>query len=416
MREPRHTLYLVSCAAMFVFGIVLALPGTVLALPEVADRLHLTLASRGTLISALFLGLLSGSFLSGPLVDRVGQRRMLGASALLVATCLPLFAAAPGYVLAAASLAAIGLASAGVNTASNALSSDLFPEERGRRMNGLAVAVGLGGLSLPAATALASGVLTWSWIVTGGAILAAAVAAIALVVRGPAEHLHSSEARGVAQVARQRGLMWIAALVALAAGTEASMAGFTSTYLSARGFTATAATWALSAHWVGLIVGRVVLAGHVDRAKARAVVAAAAAGASGILALVTFHQPAILAAMPFVVGVAIGTIMPTSLALAGERYPRGAGTLFGLLLTSAQAGAMALPSIIGVVSEWNGVRAGMAVLVVNNVLVAAVCVRATRGNEREGHKAQGSTFLRISALGISPPQRSRRSRRESGDR
>ena len=89
MREPRHTLYLVACAGMFVFGMVLALPGTVLALPDVVSRFELTLATRGLLISALFLGLLGGSFvpLGDGLFARVGEWTPNGAalSALLAA-------------------------------------------------------------------------------------------------------------------------------------------------------------------------------------------------------------------------------------------------------------------------------------------------------------------------------------------
>src|SRR5687768_8656612 len=130
-RDPRDRLYAVACGAMFVFGIILGLPGTVLGLPEVAAQFGLTLADRGTLISTLFVGLLVGSVLSGRLIETLGQRASLTLSAALVAICLPLFAAASTFALAAGALAAVGIACAGMNTASNALSSDLFPDERG---------------------------------------------------------------------------------------------------------------------------------------------------------------------------------------------------------------------------------------------------------------------------------------------
>jgi MFS family permease len=364
---------------MFVFGIVLALPGTVLGLPEVAQRLGLTLANRGALISVTFLGLLAGSFVSGPIVDRIGHRASLSTSAALLAICLPLFAIAPGYALAAAALAAIGCVSAGLNTASNALASDFFPDERGRRANGLAIAVGVGGLALPAATALFAGIVSWGWIVGAGAAIAAASAVVALRVPVPAVPTHASgAATGVGTLLQQPGMVWLGLLVMLAAGTEASMAGFTSTYLVTLGFQPDAATWALSFHWVGLIAGRIALARRVDRGKGRAVIAAACAGAAGVLLFVTASTPATLAVAPFLIGVAIAIIMPTSLALGAECYPQNAGTLFGILLTVAQAGAIALPAIIGVVAEAAGVRTAMAILTVNNLAVAAICARAMR--------------------------------------
>jgi fucose permease len=368
---------------MFAFGMVLALPGTVAGLPDAAERFDLTFASRGLLISTMFLGLLVGSFLSGPIVDALGHRRALAGSALLIAISLPLFAVATGFAWAAAALAAVGLACAGVNTAANAMSSDLFPEERGRRMNGLAIAVGLGGLTLPAATALTAAFVPWWWVVSAGAVLAAAVGVTAATGRVAAEHPHAGPARAaIAGVLRQPGLVWIGLLVMLGAGSEASMAGFTSTYLTAVGFDAATATLVLSSHWIGLIVGRVLFGGRVDRGKDRAIVRAAAISAVMVLALVLASAEAVLVAMPFAVGVTMAIIMPTALALGGERYPRNAGTLFGLLLTVAQAGAMVLPAAIGVVAEAAGVRAGMGLLVATNLLIVGVCVRASRAAGR----------------------------------
>jgi fucose permease len=373
----RNALYRVALAAMVVFGIVLAVPGTILNLPDVTERLRLTFSSRGLLISALFVGSFTGSALIGPIVDVVGHRVALGGSALLIAICLPLFAAAPSSALAAGALVATGFACAGVNTASNALSSDLFPEERGKRMNGLAIAVGVGGLTLPAATALTSHVAPWHWVIGAGAALAATVAVAAAMVR--VEMQRAVAARPpIGRVLRQPGLVWVALLVLLAAGTEAVMAGFTATYLTALGFRVEQATWALSAHWIGLIAGRLAFARYLDRAKVGSIVTAATAGAAGVLLLVGAASPWLLAAAPFAVGVAIGIIMPTALALGGERYPHNAGTLFGVLLMAAQAGAGTLPAIVGLVAERAGVREGMAVLALNNVLIAMVCGRASR--------------------------------------
>lgn len=377
MRDSREKLYLVSCAAMSVFGMVLALPGTVLGLPEVVSRFDLTLADRGVLIATLFIGLLVGSVASGPIVDAVGHRVSLAVSAALIAAGLPLFSAASSYPLALISLAAIGVASAGINTAANALCSETFPHELGRRMNGIAIAVGTGGLSMPAATALLGGSVSWSGVVNGGAVLAATVAIAALRIAAPrASAVEVSAAARIPAVLRQPGLIWFALIVMCAAGTEASMAGFTSTYLTTLGFTPKAATWALSSHWVGLIAGRLALARLVDRGKRRAILAAALAGAAALLVLATTARIGLLAIAPFTVGLAIAIVMPTTLALAGERYRAHAGTLFGILLTLAQVGAIVLPAAVGVVGEYSGVRAGMSILMVNNLLVAAICLKA----------------------------------------
>ena len=361
---------------MFVFGIILSLPGTVVGLPEAAAQFELTLADRGALISTLFIGLLIGSALSGPIVDTLGQRGSLAASAALVAIGLPLFALASSFLAAASALAALGVACAGVNTAANALSSDLFPSERGRRMNIIALMVGLGGLALPLATAVAAAFISWRVIVFGGGALAALVAVWGTAVRAPARIVQHQGWGGMRAVLGERGIAWSCAMVLLAAGTEASMAGWISTYLGANGFSAAAATWILSSHWLGLVVARIVFAGRVDRNPAGAVRWAALSGSLAIAGFSMVPTTAVLAAGPFVIGMAIAVVMPTSLALAGERYRVNAGALFGILLTIAQLGGIIMPALVGVVAESVGLRAGVSRAAANGVLIVVAMQRA----------------------------------------
>jgi fucose permease len=371
---------------MFVFGIILGLPGTVLGLPDVVGRLGLTLADRGTLIATLFVGLLIGSFASGPAVDAIGQRASLVLSAALVAICLPLFAIASSFILASSTLVALGLAGAGINTASNALSSDLFPAERARRMNGIAIAVGLGGLALPLVTACAPGRFSWQQIVIAAAALAVLVLIAAVQLRLP--RAASVEAHGGVRAfgyfLRQPGFAWFCVLLALGGANEASTAGWTSTFLLAAGFTPAAAAWGLSSLWLGMIAGRVLFAGRVDRAKRAAVIRGGVAGALCVAVLIATQNPVVIAVMPFLTGTSIAVVMPTSLALAGERYPGNTGTLIGTLLTLSQVGGIAVPALIGRVGEVAGIRAGMSVLIVNSALAALVAWRAgARGTRAE---------------------------------
>ena len=149
------------------------------------------------------------------------------------------------------------------------------------------------------------------------------------------------------------------------------MAGWTSTYLNASGFSAAAATWALSSHWLGLILARVLLSARVEHAKSAAIMRSALCGALCVSIFVSAPMPAVLAAGPFAIGFAIALVVPTSLALAGDRYPGNTGTLFGLLLTLAQVGGMTLPAAIGFVSDRAGLRLGLSLLVASCLFVAA---------------------------------------------
>ena len=365
---------------MFVFGITLSLPGTVVGLPDAVAQFGLSLADRGTLIATMFVGLLVGSLASGPFVDRLGQRTALAVSAAALAVSFPLFALSSSLWTAGAALAAIGLAGAGINTASNALASDLFPHERGRRMNLIALVVGTGGLAMPTLTALASEFTSWRTIVFGSAVLSAAVALALFRIeppRVPAPH-HAGILAAFQHFARQPRFVWFCIVATLAGANEAATAGWTSTYLGAAGLDASAATFGLSLHWLGLVAGRLAFSGRVDRMKTAAVVRGALAGAACLAAFVLVRNASVLAVIPFATGMAIAVVMPTALALAGERYAGNAGTLFGILLTLAQVGGITLPALVGVVAEGAGIRVGMALLIANLVAIAIAAQRAAK--------------------------------------
>jgi len=371
---------------MFVFGMMLGLPGTVLGQSDTVAQFGLTLADRGLLIATLFAGLLVGSFLSGALVDSLGQRLALVVSSLLVAVALPLLASASNAAVASSVLFALGAAAASINTASNAISSELFPDARARRMNGIAIMVGLGGLTMPTATVLASELVTWRAVVVGGGVLSAVVAALAVSSReavarhdpGVARSGRTSTSAALRQFARQPGFAWFLLLILLAGANEASMAGWTSTFVIASGFSASQATAVLSSHWLGLILSRASFSSRVDQAKAVAVERSAALSALAVLVLVVSGSPSLALIGPFVVGMCMALVMPTSLALAGERIRGNPGALFGVLLTVAQVGGIVLPASIGLVAEQTSVRLGLSLLVVSFGAITLIVRRITR--------------------------------------
>jgi len=378
---------------MLVYGIVLSLPGTVLGLPETAAELGLTLTSRGSLISALFVGLLLGSLLSGPIVDALGYRASLALSSGLVALAMPLLAVMRTPLLAGVTIVALGVAAAGMNTASNALSSDLFPGERAIRMNRLAILVGIGGVMMPVTTVVASVAVSWRTVVVAGGVLAAVVA-LACAWVPPATAIASpphSLGQSLRWFARQPGFVWLAAALLLGGGNEAALAGWISTYLQAAGFSASASTWILASHWVGLIVARVTLSPRVERTKAVAVVRSAVTAAVCVAVFVLVGAHVWLAVMPFLIGCAIALVVPTMLAHAGDRYPGNMSTLFGLLLTLLQVGGIALPAAIGVISDRAGLRPGVSLIAFSCLCVALLVWLARHADQVESSSTSEET-------------------------
>ena len=94
----RRRLFLSACGALFVFGVVLVLLGTLFGMPQMRARLQLTdMVRQGNLQTLLLFGVFLATVVAGPLIDRFGNKLVLAVSALLATVALIGFAAGHGY-------------------------------------------------------------------------------------------------------------------------------------------------------------------------------------------------------------------------------------------------------------------------------------------------------------------------------
>src|SRR5688572_29587429 len=91
----RSTVFTIACMGMLVFGIVLTTLGSIL--PEVIIRFDVDKAAAGALFLSLSFGILLGSLLFGPTVDRAGYK--LPVAVALVLVVIGLECIAPGNEL-----------------------------------------------------------------------------------------------------------------------------------------------------------------------------------------------------------------------------------------------------------------------------------------------------------------------------
>ncbi len=370
----RNRLFIGACAAMFVFGIVLAILGALFGLPVMRERLAITLVQQGDIFLALFFGIFLSTIFVGPLIDSFGNKAVLTVSAALVTIALLLFAYIHSFVGAMLAAVVLGFGGGGLNTSSNALVADLFPENRGAMLNVLGTFFGFGALFIPLLAAIITGFFTITQLLLLAATLAGLCTIFYLVLPFPPPR----EAIGFSLLAsikavRIPGVLLFGLLLFCQSGNEAAIGGWMSTYVGSLGAAPRVATWILAGYWAALMAGRMISAKLLARmSKQRLVLLSGIGSAVGAAILLLSGSIAGLAIGAVIIGLSFAAIYPTTLAIAADRYERLAGTIFGLLFAMGLIGGMLFPWVIGHVSQAYSLRWAMILPLAGALVISGI--------------------------------------------
>lgn len=374
----RRVLFGGAATGIFVFGIVMAVLGTLFGLPEMRQRLKIDLAQQGNVFLLLYVGILLATLVAGPVIDSIGNKVILVTSSILVASGMAGFAYAHSFGGAAIPAVLLGVGGGGLNTSTNALVSDLYGEDRGPMLNVLGIFYGIGALGIPLLAAVIAGHLPIALQLLICAGLAGACALLFLRLQFPEASggPQGLSWREVLSVARFPGVLVLGFLLFCESGNEASIGGWTSTYVADTGLGARTATLILAGYWAALMVGRLLAARMLQFVGKRQLVLASGLGALvGAAILLMSRLEGVLVAGVLLIGLSYAGVFPTALAIAGDTYRKMTGTVFGLLFAIALVGGMSFPWAVGQISQRLGVHYGMVVPLAG---AAGICTLAGR--------------------------------------
>ena len=141
-------LILAAIVAIFVYGMIAAMLGTIL--PDLSEPLSAHPAQNGTIAFAQALGLMIASLGVGPLLDDVGKKvGLILGLALIVFGSLRAARAPPASAASSFLLFLLGMGGGIVVTGANALASDVGEAHRATALNLVNLFFGLGGLATP---------------------------------------------------------------------------------------------------------------------------------------------------------------------------------------------------------------------------------------------------------------------------
>jgi fucose permease len=381
---------------MLLFGVVFLSLGSVVNM--LAERFGLDDRAIGTLTALLPFGILVGSLIFGPVVDRFGYRWMLVAASLIVGAALEGMAFADNETLIQLFVFAIGFGGGILNGATNALAADVSEGERGAKLSLLGVFFGIGALTMPGTIASLSHKLAMSTIVAAIGALVLVPAAYCLVIQFPPPKQRSAVISPAVGFSLLRDPFFFLACVALAiqSGVEGMSNDWMTRYfknsvLSGVNSSERDAQLALVTLTGAMVATRLALSWLLKRIRSRVVLLASVAttmcGAL-CLALTKNYNLSLLGAL--LVGSGLAAVFPVVLGHVGDRYAQLSGTAFSTIFVLALAGNMAVNKTFGQVAQAYGVAqypkmllgllAGSAVLLLFLVRLAGSPIRASRDN------------------------------------
>ncbi|MEU1852307.1 MFS transporter [Streptomyces sp. NPDC019990] len=358
-----------SCAGFMLMGVLQAMYGP--AIPALREEFGLSPSAAGLGLSAHFVGGVAGVLLFDRLYGRVGNRRIIGSSYLLMAVGAAGFALASDWPVALAAALLAGLGFGGIDYGLNQLFAVGFGHRSTAMLNVLHAHFGVGAILGPALIgAVGSG--HYPAVFLGFALANLPLLLCLRGMRNDAPAPAGGDTCGDRVLRRSLGsvIAVFVALYVLHVGIEAGVGGWEPTHLETVGYSAGAAATATSVYWLMMTVGRFLVAPLALRFSAQAIITVSCAGMT--VCLLAASVPALAPYAYAGVGLFIAPIFPTGLPWLNRAAPR-ARRAGALVIAASMAGGVAAGPALGKAIEWSGVRAVPLLL----CGVSALCLAAT---------------------------------------
>jgi fucose permease len=363
-------LILAAILAIFVYGMIAAMLGTIL--PDLSARFKLTPQQNGTIASMQALGLIIASVGVGPLIDNEGKKVGLVLGLALITIALFLLPRSNGYGSIIFYLFVLGLGGGIIVTGANALASDVNESSRAATLNLLNLFFGLGGLATPfiSANLFKRNSFRLCYLV---ATCAAITLAVNIATPMPAPTGGAAFA-GIGDVLGKPALFLLALMLFLYVACEVGVWNWLAQHLIAQGVAESRALNILSLGFaLGLLIGRVVVSQILRTVSPETVTLAAAI----LMAITTFwmlRTTSMAGVAVFLAGIAMAPVFPTVLAMVADRFHTMTATAQGVAISSGWLGLAISSRVIGSIAGGDPKRLKTALLVIPaaSALIVAV--------------------------------------------
>lgn len=348
----RNKVFAAACMALFLFGMTLITLGSIM--PSLTTKFEAHGLNAGILVAVLPIGILLGSLIFGPIVDRYGYKLLLIVSVLISAVSLEGLAFTRSLSLLYMCIFLIGFGGGIINGGTSALVADISEKNKGAALSLLGVFFGIGALGMPLLLGLLSRHYEYTTILAAVGLFMLLPVIYFLFTAFP----NPKQAQGFPlkeglKLVKQPALLLTGFFLFFQSGVESLVNNWTTSYLQADlGISNDRALYALSFSVVGLTVARLLLGSLLKNISSFTVlIISLVLVATGGLVLYTTGSYSISFAALIMMGMGLAGGFPIILGYVGQLYASLSGTAFSIALVIALTGNTLINYSFGVIAK-----------------------------------------------------------------
>lgn len=378
MNYNKNLVFAASCIVIFLFGISLITLGA--TLPQLSEEYGLSEINKGTLASILPVGILIGSLIFGPIVDKYSYKYFLVINVFLILLGFLFIAFSKSFFHLVISFLLIGIGGGSLNGASSSLVSDFSDdhnENKGSNISMMGAFFGLGALGMPLLLNLFSSSFDYREIIGGTGAFMILPMIFLLSIKYP-----SPKQAGTISLSHLGGILKDGMLIVFSlilffeSGWESLLNNWLTTYLiDSKAYSDSTALGALTFFIAVFTLGRFAVGMLLRRYSAQIILTASSTLAviGSIILSVTESGPVTIFALGLS-GLGLAAAFPVVLGIIGDRFVKWSGTAFGIALTIALFGNMLINYLTGIVTESTGMSAYSWMLIITGICTTLLII------------------------------------------
>lgn len=369
----KNLVFTAACLGMLLFGVVMISVGSIL--PSLTEKFAMDKLTAGSLVSLLPIGILVGSVVFGPIIDRYGYKMLLIVCSLLVFLGLEGIAYAEAFFMLQISIFLIGFGGGVLNGETNALVADISSEGKGANLSLLGVFFGIGALGMPAILALLSKTYSYTLIISAVGFFVLLPVLYFCFIKFPVP----KQPQGV-PLKKSMGLLKDATLILmglilfLESGVEGIVNNWSTTHLQQEvKLSPESALIALSYLMLGLTVARLVLGFLLKRLPSYRVLfmCIGVAVVGSLCMMFASSLPSAIIGL-VLLGIGFAATFPVVLGYVGDIYANLSGTAFSIVIVIGLIGNTILNYLVGAVSQSFGIKQFPIILLISLILMSFI--------------------------------------------